>query len=67
MKPMLAHKLQDHQSKLPEKVYIQPKLNGVRALYAAGTFQSRDEILWKQPVLQHLRDELLPLILSLPS
>ncbi len=62
MKPMLAHKLADHQSKLPEKVFIQPKLNGVRALYSGGRFQSRDEILWKPPVLQHLRDELIHLI-----
>jgi ATP-dependent DNA ligase len=40
--------------------YVQPKLNGVRALYQAGTFQSRDEKLWKPNVLRHLTDQLLP-------
>lgn len=45
--------------------YVQPKLNGVRALFqralapgrAQGVFQSRDEKLWNTNVLQHLHDE----------
>lgn len=43
----------------PFPCFLQPKLNGVRALYQNGTFQSRDEKLWKPGVLQHLVDELL--------
>lgn len=42
--------------------YVQPKLNGVRALYqhkdGAASFQSRDEKIWKPSVLAHLHDEL---------
>lgn len=36
------------------KVYLQPKLNGVRALYQGGHFQSRDELPWNDAVLAHL-------------
>ena len=38
--------------------YVQPKLNGIRALYQHGRFQSRDEKFWLTNVLQHLYDEL---------
>lgn len=38
--------------------YVQPKLNGVRALYQAGVFQSRDEKLWRPNVLEHLTAEI---------
>lgn len=38
--------------------YVQPKLNGVRALYQAGVFQSRDEKLWRPNVLEHLSESL---------
>jgi ATP-dependent DNA ligase len=43
--------------------FVQPKLNGVRALYQNGTFVSRDEKFWKPGVLAHLVAELqtLPL------
>jgi ATP-dependent DNA ligase len=58
MKPMLARTYGPRFDRFP--CYVQPKLNGVRALYQAGTFQSRDEKLWKPNVLRHLTDQLLP-------
>lgn len=62
MKPMLAHRFADHKNKLPEKFYIQPKLNGVRAIYCNSIFQSRDEILWHSSVLAHLTTQLSHLV-----
>lgn len=59
MKPMLAHKFNDHQHKIVYPVYIQPKLNGIRGIYNHGVFQSRDEHIWKPDVLSHLVHELL--------
>lgn len=58
MKPMLAHIFSP--KRWPENVpcYVQPKLNGVRALYQAGTFQSRDELPWNPKVLAHLIEPL---------
>lgn len=38
--------------------YIQPKLNGVRALYQNGTLQSRDGKLWSPHVMFNLLDQL---------
>jgi len=38
--------------------FLQPKLNGVRALYQDGVFQSRDEKFWKEGKLAHLVQEL---------
>lgn len=38
--------------------FLQPKLNGVRALYQKGTFQSREEKVWKPKILAHIREEL---------
>lgn len=40
-------------------VWLQPKFNGVRALYQAGRFQSRDELSWNPNVLAHLSEPLL--------
>ena len=54
MKPMLAHKFSDHQSKVTYPIYIQPKLNGVRGLYLRGQFQSRDNHLYHPSVVLHL-------------
>lgn len=54
MKPMLAHKFSDHQSKVTYPVFIQPKLNGVRGLYNKGVFQSRDNHLYHPAVTAHL-------------
>jgi DNA ligase 1 len=63
MKPMLAHTYKE--SNLPNDTWwLQPKLNGVRALYQNGHFQSRDEIPWNEPVLRHLTQ---PLKLMFPD
>lgn len=53
MKPQLAKTYGPKYNKFP--CYVQPKLNGVRALYQGGVFQSRDEKLWHPSVLEHLR------------
>lgn len=56
MKPMLARKWGPKFATYP--AFCQPKLNGVRALYHRGVFQSRDEKLWQPGVLAHLLSEL---------
>lgn len=56
MKPMLARTLGPKYKSYP--CYVQPKLNGVRALYQKGVFQSRDEKFWREEVLRHLTNEL---------
>jgi len=56
MKPMLAKTKGPRFNKLP--CFVQPKLNGVRALYQSGVFQSRDEKLWNGKVLAHLLEQL---------
>ena len=38
--------------------YVQPKLNGIRALYQSGTFQSRGEKLWKPSFFPHIVEQL---------
>lgn len=52
MKPLLAHKHEPHRVTFP--CYVQPKLNGIRALYQAGRFQSRDEQAFPSGLLDHL-------------
>lgn len=52
MKPLLAHIYEPHRITYP--CYVQPKLNGVRALYQNGHFQSRDEIPFPEGLLDHL-------------
>lgn len=61
MKPMLARTVGPKFAHFP--CYVQPKLNGIRALYQAGTFQSRDEKIWKPGVLSHLSKQLSSLSL----
>lgn len=56
MKPLLAHIYEPHRVSYP--CYVQPKLNGVRALYQDGCFQSRDGIPWNSTVLRHLWEPL---------
>lgn len=58
MKPLLAHTYEP--KRWPEGVscHVQPKLNGVRALYQNGSFQSRDELPWNPNVLAHLTEPL---------
>lgn len=63
MIPMLSAAIGPKFNRFP--CYVQPKLNGVRALYqraaapgrCAGVFQSRDEKIWNTEVLQHLHNE----------
>jgi DNA ligase-1 len=63
MKPMLAQHYEP--ARIPnDTIWLQPKLNGVRALYQDGHFQSRDEIPWNEPVLRHLTQ---PLKLMFPG
>lgn len=61
MKPMLARTVGPKFCHYP--CYVQPKLNGVRALYqwrenSGCTWQSRDEKIWFPSVLAHLSREL---------
>lgn len=57
MKPLLAHVYEPHRVTYP--CYVQPKLNGVRALYQAGRFQSRDGVPFPVGLLDHLAKPLL--------
>lgn len=59
MKPLLAHTYESRLIYFP--CYVQPKFNGIRALYQNGSFQSRDELPWNAGVLRHLSDQLLNL------
>lgn len=56
MIPQLAASIGPKFNRYP--AYVQPKLNGVRALYQNGMFVSRDEKLWEPLILQHIRNEL---------
>lgn len=56
MKPMLAKKLPSKHLTFP--CIVQPKLNGVRALWIGGKLQSRDEHLWLPHVLPHITSTL---------
>lgn len=58
MKPMLAHTY-DGEGRITYPCFVQPKFNGVRALYQNGRFQSRDELPWNVNVLRHIADALL--------
>ena len=62
MKPLLAHVYEPHRVTYP--VWMQPKLNGIRALYQDGAFQSRDELPWTAGVLAHIASELKELRLG---
>ncbi len=57
MKPLLAHIYEPHRVTFP--CYVQPKLNGIRALYQNGCFQSRDEVPFPSGLLDHLAKPLL--------
>jgi len=59
MKPILAHVYEPRLVSFP--CYVQPKFNGVRALYQNGMFQSRDEFPWNSDLLDHLAKPLLEL------
>lgn len=55
MRPMLAH-IYDPKRFAP--CWVQPKFDGIRALYQAGHFQSRDELPMSDTVLKHLIEPL---------
>lgn len=57
MKPLLAHIYEPKRVTYP--CYVQPKLNGIRALYQVGHFQSRDELPFTTGLLRHLSLALL--------
>lgn len=57
MKPLLAHVYEPHRVTYP--CYVQPKLNGIRALYKSGRFQSRDQIPFPVGLLDHLAKPLV--------
>jgi ATP-dependent DNA ligase len=59
MKPLLAHTYEPHRVHFP--CYVQPKLNGIRALYQNGRFQSRDGIPFSAGLLDHIAKPLLGL------
>lgn len=42
-------------------MFVQPKLNGIRAMYNNGVFMSRDGLTWSPNCLQHLRRDLATL------
>ncbi len=67
MKPMLAFKVQQYGHQLSNPFYVQPKLNGVRALCNGTHFQSRDEHLWKPKVLAHLFEQAQPIFQRFPN
>lgn len=56
MSPMLARTYGPKYSHFP--CYLQPKLNGIRALNQKSTMQSRDSKLWRPNVLEHITSEL---------
>jgi len=62
IRPLLAHVYEPHRVSFP--CYVQPKLNGVRALYQAGHFQSRDLQPFPVGLLDHLAQPLLQLFKS---
>lgn len=56
MKPILAHIYEPHRVTYP--CFVQPKLNGIRALYQNGCFQSRDELPFPKGLLDHIAKQL---------
>jgi DNA ligase-1 len=55
MKPMLAFRYQDNKQHLRYPLFLQPKLNGVRALNFGSIHTSRDEKQWSPAILEHIR------------
>tara|TARA_R110000765_G_scaffold7963_4_gene26095 strand:+ start:99682 stop:100761 length:1080 start_codon:yes stop_codon:yes gene_type:complete len=46
-KPTLAHKYKDHHAKLPDRMLVSPKLDGVRAYFTRDGAYSRNNLQWK--------------------
>lgn len=51
---MLAHTYKSQRIDWSQGAWLQPKLNGIRALAQNGMFQSRDELPWLPTILSHL-------------
>lgn len=62
VRPMLA-KTYEPRYWIPGGMFVQPKLNGIRAMYKNGVFMSRDGLAWSKDCLSHIRAALA----SLPS
>lgn len=54
MRPLLAHTYEEKRINWSQDVWLQYKLNGIRALSQGGNFQSRDELPWTNGALAHL-------------
>ncbi len=63
MKPMLAH-IFEPKRWTSGPAWVQPKFDGIRALYQAGHFQSRDELPFPPGLLAHLSEPLKELFLD---
>lgn len=61
MKPLLAHTWTPSTS-IPYPCWVQPKLNGIRALWSQGRFQSRDEVPFPVATLAHINAQLIDLL-----
>lgn len=55
---MLAFRYALHKAKVTYPVAIQPKLDGLRAIYCRGRLQSRDEHFWNPDVARHILNAL---------
>ena len=55
---MLAKKFAEHKHKLLFPCFVQPKLNGIRALYWNGRMQSRDGHFWEDNIMSHVTEAL---------
>lgn len=62
MKPQLAAPIGPRFHRFP--CYVQPKLNGIRALHQNRIFQSRGEKLWKAHFFPHISDQIASLNLA---
>lgn len=54
MKPMLAKKYKDNMKHVKFPCIVQPKINGVRAIWVAGDLSSRWEKPWAPAVMEHI-------------
>lgn len=57
MKPLKAHNYEEARVVYP--CWVQPKLDGIRAMFHHRRFHSGDEKTWNDNVVAHLRDKIL--------
>jgi ATP-dependent DNA ligase len=60
VKPMLAHVFKCHAHKLPQRVFIQPKLNGLRCLASTSWLKSRQGTYFNLPHIKEALSNLPP-------